>query len=232
MFQQKTITMKKAVFTLALLLAFASQSFAQQDPNAKRILDAMKAKYESFSAFQVVVVQDVLNAQNKVMNSFEGKATVKKNKYKLELADQEIYNNERTIWRYLPDEAEVTIHDNDPEGEEEDLFSSPAKLYQMHKDGFKYQLIGTEKVGNTTCDVIDLAPIDRDKFDFFKVRLYVSKSGKTLKQWTVFEKDPDTMEIVRYRFRTKQFVPNYKVTDKYFSFNVPAGVEIVDMRED
>jgi len=223
--------MKKLVLTFTLIASLAFQALSQQDPNAKRVLDAMKAKYESFSAFKITVVQDVLNAQNKVMNSFEGKATVKKNKYKLELDGQIIYNNERTVWRYLPDEAEVTIHDNNSEEEGDDLFQSPSNLYKLYKDGFKYQLSGTAKVGGATCDVVELAPMKKGDFDFFKVKLFISKSDKTLKRWTVFEKDEDTMEIVRYRYTAKSFTPNVKVTDQYFSFNVPEGVEIIELRD-
>ncbi|MGB0523768.1 MAG: LolA family protein [Flammeovirgaceae bacterium] len=224
--------MRKLAFTFALILCFGLTSHAQQDPNAKRVLDAMKNKYESYSAFKISIVQDLLNSSDKVMNSIALKATVKKNKYIIELADQIIYNNERTIWRYLPDEKEVTIHNNNSEEEGEDLFQSPSNLYKLYKDGFKYKMVASAKVGNTTCDVIELSPIDRDQFDFFKVKLFVSKTDKTLKQWTVFEKDQDTLEVARYRYKVTKFTPNIKVTDQNFSFNVPADVTIIDMRDE
>lgn len=231
MFKQKTITMKKLVFTLALLLTFGLNAFAQQVPSAKRVLDAMKNKYESLSAFKISVVQKVITAHDEVMNTIELKATVKKNKYIIELADQIIYNNERTIWRYLPDEEEVSIHNNNSEEDGEDLFQSPSKLYTLYKDGFNFQLVGTQTIGGVNCDVVELSPIDRSKFDFFKVKLFVSKADNTLKQWTVFEKDEDINEVVRYQYRVNSFSGNIRVNDQKFSFVVPDGVTINDMRD-
>ena len=223
----------RRLLTIALLF-IAQFSFAQKDPAAKTILDAMKTKYESFSAFKVTVKQDMLDSKNKVMNSYELKATVKKEKYKLEVAGQVIYNNGRTVWKHLVEDEEVYISDpNSSEDDEEDVFQSPSKLYNLHKDGFKYAKVGTETISGTSCDVVELAPIDQKKFKFFKIRLYVSKSDKTLKQWVVFEKDPDTLQVVKYKFMVKSFTPNLKVTEQTFTFD-PAkhpDVEVIDMRD-
>jgi outer membrane lipoprotein-sorting protein len=221
-----------ALWILLMALTASFSASAQYDPNAKAILDAMKAKYEKLEAFEASIVQEVLDAKGNPLGSFEAKATVKKNKYRLDLGDQVIYNNETTVWRHLVEDDEVSIHHNNTEGEGEAAFQSPSNLYQMYKDGFKYVLLGTETVNGTACDLIELAPVDREKFDFFKIKLYISKADKTLVRWIVLEKD-DAGVISQYRYTVKDFKAAVSVPDSFFTFD-PAkhpGVEVVDMRD-
>ncbi|MFT5915719.1 MAG: outer membrane lipoprotein-sorting protein [Flammeovirgaceae bacterium] len=226
--------MKKLLAITALFsLLFSSQTFAQQDPEAKKILENLKTKYEAYGAFKITVNQKMMNAKGTVMNDLSVKATVKGNKYILDLGDQIVYNNERKIWRHLVEDQEVYIYNNNSEEEGEEMFQSPTKLFNMHKNGFKYTKSGTETVAGARCNVIELAPTKTDKFQFFKVRLYVSTSDNMLKQWTVFEKDPDTLEIIRYKYAITKFTPNLKLTDGSFTFDQSKfeDVEVIDMTE-
>lgn len=219
------------LLTICLLLAVSSV-YAQFDPNAKRILDEMKAKYEQIDAFEAQVTQEVLDSKGEVLGSFAAKATVQKNKYKLDLGDQVIYNNEKTVWRHLVEDEEVSIHNNNGEGDGDAMMQSPSKLYKLYKDGFKYALQGVETINGKSCHLVELAPVDREKFDFFKIKLYIDKTSKTLMRWTVFEKD-DAGIVSQYRYTVSNFKDNITLATNFFTFDTSKypNVDVIDMRE-
>ena len=226
------IMQTKVTLLIVSLLMATSAAYAQFDPNAKRILDQMKEKYEQIEAFEAQVTQEVLDAKGEMLGSFAAKATVKKNKYKLDLGDQVIYNNEETVWRHLVDDGEVSIHSNNSEGGGDAMMQSPSKLYKLYKDGFKYALQGTETVNGNTCHLVELAPVDREKFDFFKIKLYIDKASKNLIRWTVFEKDEAGI-VSQYRYTISDFNDQLSLKDNFFSFDEKQfpGVDVIDMRE-
>ena len=58
---------------------------------------------------------------------------MKKNKFKLKLANQEIYNNGKTVWTYLKDANEVSISDYTPD---DDSFVTPEKVIKLYKKDY------------------------------------------------------------------------------------------------
>src|SRR5687768_265735 len=109
--------MKKFVLAF-ILLGFAGVAFAQYDPKALEILDAMSKKYKSIPAFEANISYTLTNEVEKVNEEFKGKITVKGDKYKLVLPEQEVINNGTTTWTYLPEAKEVNIDNYDPTSDE------------------------------------------------------------------------------------------------------------------
>lgn len=218
------------VFLAILSISFTAN--AQKDPKAQSILDKMKDTYEKVEAFEATVIQEVLDLKGDPLGSFEAKATVKKNKYKLDLGDQVIYNNETTVWRHLVEDEEVSVHNNNSDSEGEEAFQSPSKMYQMYKDGFKYVLLGEERVNGQQCYLVELAPTERKKFDFFKIKMYINTTTSNLVRWVIYEKD-DVGIVTQYRYTIKDFNDKLKVADSFFSFEPKKypGIDIIDMTE-
>ncbi|MBI3483353.1 MAG: outer membrane lipoprotein carrier protein LolA [Bacteroidetes bacterium] len=213
--------MKKLVFALVGAL-FIRTAVAQYDPKALEVLEGMSKKYKSIGAFEANLTSTLVNESAGVKDEFKGKITVKGDKYRLELPEQQVYNNGTTVWTYLPANKEVNIDNFDPKSD--DL--NPSKIFEMYKKGFKYLLIGDKNEAGTLCDEIDLVPEKKDA-QYFKIKMMISKKDKSVASWTMFDRGGN-----RYKYIITKFTPNVKVDDSFFAFDVKKfpGVEAVDLR--
>ena len=214
--------MKRILILFFLFFATAQFLFAQQDPKAAKILDAMSKKYQSMKAFKASFVQTLENPSAKIKENMEGEITVSGNKFHLKMSGQEVINNGTTIWTYMKSENEVNISDNDPD--EQDL--SPDKIYTLYKKGYKYVYLADEKVNGELCSVIELSPIDKSN-PIFKVRMNISKKDNSVKSWKMFKNNGN-----RYTFTIKQFTPDVPVDATTFTFDKTKykGVKVIDLR--
>jgi outer membrane lipoprotein carrier protein len=209
----------------ALLLFAVSNLQAQQDDYAKKILDAMSEKYRAMSSYKADFTYKLENKVEGVDEEFTGEITVKGDKYHLKLSDQEIFNDGKTIWTYIPDAREVNIDNYLPD--DGDL--SPSNIYTAYKKGYRYRFLEEAKKGAAVLNVIELQPENPNDPNktFQRVILNINKSDNLIDNWQMF----DRMGNV-FTYFINVFTPNVRTTDGQFVFD-PAkypGVEVVDMR--
>lgn len=218
--------MRKTIVWAIALLLLTVQAWAQQDPKAKQVLDAMSAQYKKYNSFKIGLQQDAVSTTKGKLGTMDIALTVKGDKYMLQVDDQTIYNDGKTIWRYAKDINEVTIETPDPKSTS--LFDAPSKIYTLYQKGFKYLHKGEQTIGGQPTTVIELSPTANSKHDFFKLVMYIDSKSKQLKRWEVYEKGNKN----RYVFTVKSFNPNAPIKDADFVFNAAAhpGVEVVDLR--
>ncbi|MEQ1587306.1 MAG: outer membrane lipoprotein carrier protein LolA [Cyclobacteriaceae bacterium] len=213
--------MKKLVFA-ALLMFVGTVSYSQYDPKALEILEAMSKKYKAITAFEANLTSGMTNETEGVKEEFKGKITVKGDKFRLLLDDQEIINNGTTVWTYLPSAKEVNIDNFDPGSDD----VNPTKIFEMYKKGFKYLYLADKIEGGVVCEEIDLVPEKKDA-QYFKIKMMIVKKDKSIQSWTMFDKAGN-----RYKYTITKFVPNIKLDDTFFTFDPKKypGVEIIDLR--
>lgn len=213
--------MKKSLITLFLLLSVKVLS-AQYDPKALEILEAMSDKYKNLTSFAANLTSSLTNETDGIDEKFTGKITVKGDKFKLEIEDQEIINNGTTVWTYLPSAKEVNIDNVDPDTDE----MNPSRFYIMYKKGYKYLYLEDQTDGGVLCEVVDLVPEKKDA-QYFKIRMNINKKDKSIQSWTMFDKSGN-----RYKYSISKFQPNVKVDDSFFIFDPKKypGVEVIDLR--
>ncbi|HEX5169333.1 MAG TPA: outer membrane lipoprotein carrier protein LolA [Cyclobacteriaceae bacterium] len=214
--------MKKVLSTAAISLVFLQFSLAQYDPKALETLDAMSKKYKAIPAFEADFSWTLTNDVDNINEEFNGKITVKGDKYKLSLTEQEVINNGTTLWTYLPEAKEVNIDNYDPNSED----VNPSKIFDLYKKGFKYLYLKDETEGGALCEVIDLVPEKKDA-QYFKIRMNIAKKDKSIKSWTMFDKGGN-----RYKYTITKFNPDIKVDDSFFTYDPKQhpGVEVIDLR--
>ena len=213
--------MKKLILT-CLLLTFVKLSFAQYDPKALEILDAMSQKYKDMNSFEANIAYTLTNETENINEEFKGKITVKGDKFKLVLPEQEVINNGTTLWTYLPEAKEVNIDNYDPTSD--DL--NPSKFYEIYKKGYKYLYLEDKNENGVMCEIVDLVPEKKDA-QYFKVRMNIVKKDKSIQSWTMFDKGGN-----RYKYTITKFVPNAPVTEATFVFDTKKypDVEVIDLR--
>lgn len=213
--------MKNFLFVFfAFLLSLNAN--AQYDPQALEILEAMSSKYKQMTAFEANLSYTMSNDVEKINEEFKGKITVKGDKFRLVLPEQEVINNGSTIWTYLPEVQEVNIDNYDPGSED----INPSKIYDLYKKGFKYLYLQDKTEGGVVYQEIDLVPEKKDA-QFFKIKMMINKKDKSIKSWTMFDKGGN-----RYKYTIAKFNPNVKVEDSFFTFDPKKhpDVDVIDLR--
>ena len=213
--------MKKSILAVILLI-LVKTAFAQYDAKALQILEEMSKKYKAYPSFEANISYTLTNETAKIKEEFKGKITVKGDKFRLVLPEQEVINNGITVWTYLPDAKEVNIDNYDPKSDE----LAPSKFYDMYKKNFKYMYLKDETEAGVLCEVIDLSPEKKDA-QFFRIRMNISKKDKSVQSWTMFDKGGN-----KFKYTITKFVPNVKADDTLFAFDLKKypGVEAVDLR--
>jgi outer membrane lipoprotein carrier protein len=213
--------MKKSIVAV-LLLFFVQTTFAQYDPKALEILDAMSKRYKTIPAFEANISYTLTNETENINEEFKGKIIVKGDKFKLMLPEQEVINNGTTTWTYLPAAKEVNIDNYDSNSD--DL--NPSKFYEMYKKGYKYMYLEDKTEGGVLCEIVDLVPEKKDA-QYFKVRMNIAKKDKSVQSFTMFDKSGN-----KYKYTITKFNPNPSVNDAVFTFDPKKypGVEVIDLR--
>jgi outer membrane lipoprotein-sorting protein len=206
---------------------FAAQaqnnSLGKNDPDAKKVLDALSAKLKSFKAIQANFTLKAEDTKGKLQGSKNGVIYVKGNKYHISLSGQEIFCDGKDIWNYDKSSNEVTITKSDPSVKT----ISPEKLFtDFYDKDFLYKLNGESKLGSRTVQEVELTPLDKTK-TFFKALLYIDKAQHTLASVKWFDKNGN-----RYTLNTNKLNGNAPISDAQLAFNKTKfpGVEEVDLR--
>jgi outer membrane lipoprotein-sorting protein len=207
---------------MLILLTVIGSVSAQKDTKALKILDEMSDKYKSIPAYKANFEYTLNNPNEGVNEDLTGEIVVKGEKFRLKLGGQEIINNGKTVWTYLPEANEVNIDNYDPN--EGDM--NPSTMYSAYRKGYKYVFLEERTEDGTVYNVVDLIPENRNN-QFFKVRMKIDKEDKTLKSWEMF----DTAGNV-YMHTITSFDPNIDIANNYFEFDKSKhkGVEVIDLR--
>lgn len=214
--------MKKIGLVFILVALIVNVGWAQKDPKALAVLDAMSAKYQNIEAFKAKLVYKLENSAEKLNETFRGEITVMGEKYRLKIGEQEIINNGTTIWTYLREVNEVNIDNYYPEDDP----MAPSKIYTIYRQGYKYSFVEEKKRKGRVVQVIDLVPDNKDE-PFYKIRLTIDKVDKTLVHYKVFDKNGN-----RYLWSVSDFDSDLKLTANHFEFDPSQykDVEIIDLR--
>lgn len=211
------IIMRNILLILGLILMNTSIK-AQSD--AKALLDKTSKKIESMKAVEVDFTLSLENKIEKTSDSYDGKAYMKGNMYRLDLMGVINYYDGQTIYTYMPEVNEVNL--KNPSDSEEEMLD-PTKLFNIYNEGFSQKIVKTENGIST----IELLPQTLES-NVMRVVIELDVASSNIKKVTYFGKDGNNM-IIKIK-SLKQ--PNVIPVDSFFSFDKKANpeVEVVDMR--
>ncbi len=215
-FLSVVLAMTAMVFTIT---AQTTKGIGTSDPEAKKILDGVSAKFKSFKAVQSKFSLKIENASGKALGTKTGTVYMKGTKYRINVSDQDIYCDGSNIWTVNKADKEITINKVD----ESNKTITPQKLFTNFYDkDFLYKLNSDSK----GVQEIELTPTDKTKI-FHKVIVLINKAAKTITSTKVFEKAGN-----RYTYTVSGMNTSSPITDETFIFNKKnyPGMEIVDLR--
>ncbi len=215
--------MKRLLILSVLALCSVSEPLlAQTDTKAKNILEAVSKKINGLKSMKASFALHLMSANGKTQQTKKGSFYMKGAKYRVDLGDQEIICDNKTVWTYVKAAREVQVSNYNPE----EQTISPAKLFTNFYDKeYHYKYLGTKKFNGKAVEMIELLPASNNR-QFSRVELAVDQSN-TIVGGNVYEKNGN-----QYRYEVSGFSPNAAVSDAMFTFDTQKypGVEVVDLR--
>ena len=220
----------KNFFTSVVLLIICAISVNAQpkgmgknDPDAKKLLDGVSAKFKTFKSVQAAFSLKIENSAGKNLGTKSGIVYMKATKYRVSVTGQEIFCDGANISTYDKSANELTITKVDPSANS----ITPQKIFTNFYDkDFLYKLNDEVKSGGKAVQQIELTPIDKSK-PFFKVLVNVDKASQTIVSTKVYEKAGNI-----YTYSVSKMNTTTLVNDTQFIFDAKKypGVEVVDLR--
>lgn len=214
--------MKKSILLISIfLLAFAL--FAQDSPDARKIVDRTYNKYISSEGIRLSFVFTTLDAEGTEYDSQKGVASIKGDKFHIEMENMDVWFDGKTQWVLMKGIDEVNI--SNP-SERELAAISPLALLGIYKDGYILKAPLSKSINGKRVTQIEMNPVNGNR-EYKTISVFIDKSNDRLVQanFTMNNNMQTKIDITDYN-------DNYKFSDSTFIFDKKQfpNVEIVDLR--
>ena len=208
--------LKKQILVVTLVF-LGCNLFAQKDPAAKKVLDAVSAKVKTFKGVKADFTIKSVTSKGKPNGTKTGNIYIKGQKYLLKQGKIEIICDSKTIWNF--DGAKtITVS---PADENNQTLSPQNLLSNFYDKDFNYKLISS--VGSFY--EIELTPLDKRK-SFKKVNVFVDKAKNMITKALILDQSNNKVEFSLNNMNTTS-----PVLDNLFTFDkskYPKDVEVLD----
>lgn len=215
-----TISASVRVWALITLLITSAQ--AQSDPEAAKLLKKAQAKFNSLKDVSVGFKKSLEGGiTGKKAAGFAGTMKLKKDKYRIELSDQLIICNGKTLWHYLKTENEVTVSNYDAK----DGFS-PDKVFKISQNDMKARYDGADNLAGVATEKVSMFPNNKAT-DYFRIEVWFEAQKHFPRKMKIFNRNGSVITYELTDFKT-----DANITEEQFTFNAGAypGVELIDNR--
>ena len=212
--------MKKTAIIILSLFIF-NIAFSQRDRKATEILDQVIKETESHKTLEVEFLYKMVNIDAGIDESKDGTLLVEGDKYRLNIAEQVVISDGKTMWTLLVEDEEVMINNV----EEDDEAITPNNLLNSYQDNYKSKFLKEDRFQGRTVEIIELTPLKGKNYT--KVEVSIDKAKKHILNFSIFDKNGST-----YSYIINKYSPDVAVEENSFAFKQEdyPDFEIVDMR--
>ena len=206
--------MKTRNIIACLFLLFATQAVTAQT-NAEALVRLMVNQMKSHKNVELNYKYQV-SSEGLSTEAQQGKAWLQGEAYKVEMVEQQIISDGKSIWTYLVDEEEVMVS-NATEGED----NTPLKLLTSLDENYAATLTGMDAKGNAT---IELAS---PKGQYRRITLRANPNKLAISSMDVYMEDGTKLILTIDEMKFDQ-----NLDDKFFTFDTKKhpNVDVIDMR--
>ena len=219
--------MKKGFLIFLIALVSASFALAQTEDitakKAKEILRKVSAKFKSFKSLKATFVITIENQKDKSSDVQKGTIQLKGDKYRLNVAQQDIVSDGKTVWTYMKDANEIQVNNVTKDTNA----ITPANFLTLYEKGFLFKFIGEEKDKGMVYQLVELVPVDPKKKSVVKVKLKISKKDQLVYSARLIDRSGTVIT-----YNVEKFMPEAASSDSIFTFNTKnyPGAEVIDLR--
>ena len=197
--------MKKGLGILIALL-FMGTAFGQ-DAKAKAILDKVSAKTKDYKNIAIDFKLTISGADIEPITE-SGKAFMEGDKYKVELRDQDIYCDGKTITTHLKEDKECytsSVAESQGEG-----MMAPTKMLTIWEDGFNYKYDKENTYKGKAVHQISLFPKKPADSKYHTIILNIDKEKNEVVMVYIKGKDGTNMKYELTKFQNDISMPASK----------------------
>lgn len=176
------------------------------DAKAVAILKTSKTKLDGMADFAANFKYSLVNPAKKGIASKQGKIKYKKGKFRVEMADQELYCDKSKLWVFLKKDNEVNVTPYDA-GEGLDIES----IFKSYQANSKARYEGEESVNGVMCHKIYIA----GSGEYNQVRLWINKTSSFLEKAELTDR-----RQVKTTYEFSNVKSNNGFSDTEFRFDV------------
>ena len=207
--------MKARKIIAGLVLLLATQAVTAQnsaDVLIRMMIDGIKSHKNVEMTFDYQISPDGKN----LSDAQKGHAWLQGEAYKVEMVEQQMISNGKTIWTYLVDDEEVMVS-NATEGED----NTPLKLLTSLDENYAATLTGMDAKGNAT---IELA---NPKGQYRRITLRANPNKLAINSMDIYLEDGTKLIVTVDEMKFDQ-----ELVDKFFTFDTKKhpNVDVIDMR--
>ncbi len=191
--------MKKLVLVFVLGV-FAFNVNAQNAEKAKKLLDEVSAKVNSYDNIQIEFKYQLNNKESNTKQESKGNVTLEGEKYLLNfLGFTKMFDNKK-VYTIVPANEEVTITDAD---DDEEGSLSPSQMLTFYKNGYTYSWDILQNIRGRKIQYIKLVPTDSES-DIKSVLLGIDIKTKHIYNLIETGKNGTNTTLTVNSFKTNQ----------------------------
>ncbi|MDI6780090.1 MAG: outer membrane lipoprotein chaperone LolA [Bacteroidota bacterium] len=210
--------MKKILITVLAILLTCNLTFADK---SEKILTKVQKKYETIKDVTAVFTQNITFGVSKMEQSFHGTLTMKKgNRYRIEMEQQTIVTDGKTVWSYSHPNNQVII---DKYKEDPKSFSPDRVLINVPKN-YNTIFLGNENLFGKKTAVIKLTPKE-SKSLVKSMKVWIDLEDHLMRKIEIIDVS-DNINL----YLINSIKLNTGVSDILFKFEIPEGTDTVDLR--
>ena len=197
----------------------------KNDPQAKKVLDKIRKKYEGFKTLEAAFTLTIeIPGEAKAVQ--KGAIAQEGEKFRLEMDQQVIVSDTKTTWMYLKKNNEVQITDAEPLSSDNGFMTPKDLLKRYEKGDFLYAITEKTTEGGKVLTQIEFKPKDK-KSEYSKLRVSIDEKAGAIAAIRAFAKDG-----ARYTFSIGKLTTNKNLAASYFQFDAKKypGVKVEDLR--
>lgn len=196
----------------------------KNDPEAKKILDKIRKKYDAYKSMEAAF-NLVFEVPTHPKESHKGTISQEGKKFRFDMDDQTIVSDGVTTWVYQKKAKEIQINNADPN--DANAFLTPKDLLTRYQKGdFLYAITDRTTENGKVLTQIEFKPKDK-KSEYSKFRVAIDEKAGAIVNIKAFAKDGS-----RYTFTITRFSPNKAATADTYTFDPSSvkGAKVEDLR--
>ncbi len=150
--------MKKIALLLTITF-FSISIFSQNSNNAKKLLDEVAQKTETYENIYIEFNHRLDNYDADIHQETKGSVTLKKDLYHLNYMGTEQIFDGKKVYLIIHEDEEVIIQNKSKDSEEA---LTPSKMFSFYKNGYTYKMDALKNIKGIKIQYINLTPIDSD----------------------------------------------------------------------
>jgi chaperone LolA len=204
-----------------LVLCITHAWVARADEPAEKVLEQVKEKYEDIQDAEIRFSQKVKFSMTNIEQENKGTLIFKKgNKYRVEFDEQTIVTDGETVWSYSPSRHQVLVD----RFKLDERAMTPERVLVQAPTDYTSSLLGKEKLGKIDAVILKLVPRDENAM-VTAMKIWVNEQDWMLRKVEISDL---TGKLTTYTVSSIKV--NTGIPDSRFVFQVPEGVEVVDLR--